>query len=102
MNEDKTEEFVISRSENNWKDCKLLGSKLDTNKDIEKRKSLTINVMKELKHLFKSHESVKGLKSGFFNHMSTVYFYTVVNYGLLQIPSLTKLVRFIVESSAML
>ena len=55
VNEDKTEEFKISRLDNDWKNCKLLGSLLDTEKDINRRKALTTNAMKDLKHLFKSH-----------------------------------------------
>ena len=41
VNESKTEKYTISRnSPNEWKDCKLVGSKLETVNDIENRKNL--------------------------------------------------------------
>ena len=44
MNEEKTEEFTIKRNgEETWKKCKLLGTLLDTEEDIKRRKVLTIN-----------------------------------------------------------
>ena len=37
-----------------WKECKLLGSKLDTEKDIQHRKTKTVLAMKNQKHIFRS------------------------------------------------
>ena len=38
----------------NWKNCKLLGSILDTENDIKRRKILTIDAMKKLNNVFNS------------------------------------------------
>ena len=64
VNDEKTEEFTISRDKKHqdWKDCKILGSKLDTKKDIARRKMLTIAAMKDLKPIFKNHRVSTGLK----------------------------------------
>ena len=37
-----------------WRKCKLLGSLLDNNKDIERRKGLTITAINTLNYIFKS------------------------------------------------
>ena len=44
INERKFEEYVIKRGgEETWKNCKYLGSFLDTDKDIYRRKILATN-----------------------------------------------------------
>ena len=60
INEAKTEEYTIKRAncDNRWRDCKLLGSLLDTQNDIKRRKVLAINAANKLKHLF-SNKDVK-------------------------------------------
>ena len=76
INEDKTEEFMITNKEQEWKDCKLLGSKLDTIKDLERRKCLTIDAMKELKSLFKNHRINEKLKIRTFEaYVSSIFLY---------------------------
>ena len=76
INDDKTEEFTINRSNDKWKDCKLLGSKLDSQKDIERRKVLTISAMKDLKPIFKSHRVSKGMKIRAFQaYASPIFLY---------------------------
>ena len=53
INETKPEEFVIKRGgEETWKDCKYLGSFLDTDKDINRRKILGTNTYNQLKYIF--------------------------------------------------
>ena len=54
INESKTEEYTIKRANCNkrWRDCKLLGSLLDTQNDIKGRKLLAINAANNLKYLF--------------------------------------------------
>ena len=42
------------KREEPWKEYKLLGSKLDTTKDIERRKGLTIDSVKVYKNIFNS------------------------------------------------
>ena len=54
INESKTREYTIKRTncDNRWRHCKLLGSLLDTQNDIKRRKVLAINAANKLKHLF--------------------------------------------------
>ncbi|KAK4308135.1 hypothetical protein Pmani_020165 [Petrolisthes manimaculis] len=49
VNQAKTEEYIITRrGDDKWRKCKVLGSLLDTNEDIKRRKSLTMNAMRKL------------------------------------------------------
>ena len=54
VNKSKTEEYIIKRANcgNCWRDCKLLGSLLDTQNVIKRRKVLAVNTVNKLKHLF--------------------------------------------------
>ena len=38
INDSKTEEYIVSKRNHDWRTCKLLGSLLDTERDIERRK----------------------------------------------------------------
>ena len=54
-NSSKREEYEVSRSGNeNWKSCKYLGSLLDSEKDIGRRKCLALDAVTTLNHQFKS------------------------------------------------
>ena len=76
INEEKTEEYIISKHHNEWKDCKLLGSKLDTIKDIERRKCLTINTMKQLKSLFQNNRLSEEMKLRTFQaYVNSIFLY---------------------------
>ena len=52
VNNEKTERYVINKKHSEWKKCKLLGSLLDTQEDIKRRKSLAITTANSLNHLF--------------------------------------------------
>ncbi len=53
VNKSKTEKYSISRnSSEDWKNCKLVGSKLDTVKDIANRKQLANISFKTLRSIF--------------------------------------------------
>ena len=53
INTSKTEEFHIYRTGNDkWKTCKLVGSIIDTENDIKRRKSLSMAALKKLRHIF--------------------------------------------------
>ena len=53
INEAKTEEYLVKKNgPEDWKKCKILGSLIDTNEDIKRRKQLTNNAMKKLEHIF--------------------------------------------------
>ena len=55
VNQGKTEKYTIERNgDNSWKACKYLGSKLDTEEDFKRRKSLAISAKIKLQHLFNS------------------------------------------------
>ena len=55
MNATKTEQYAITRGGDVlWKDCKLLGSLLDTDSDIKRRTGLAVGVICELKCIFYS------------------------------------------------
>ena len=63
INKDKTEEFTIQRDgDEKWKTCKILGSLLDTEKDIERRKALTLNVFNKFKYTLQSKRISKSIK----------------------------------------
>ena len=70
INESKTEEFSIKRGGNEeWKKCKLLGSLLETNEDIARRKAQTNNVIKsdKLNAIFTSTRISESIKIRNFN-----------------------------------
>ena len=52
INDSKTEEYIVSKRNHDWRTYKLLGSLLDTERDIERRKNLAINSAIRLKFLF--------------------------------------------------
>ena len=54
INDSKTERYKIDRQNNDWKKCKLLGSLLDTEQDMQRRKSLAINAANNLNVFFKN------------------------------------------------
>ena len=62
INDTKTERYTINRNDNSWKKCKLLGSLLDTDEEIKRRKSLGINAANNLEHLFKNKHLTTATK----------------------------------------
>ena len=48
VNHNKTEQYIISRTNNEWRLCKYLGSILDTGDDIKGRKILAITTANQL------------------------------------------------------
>ena len=51
----------------NWKECELLGTKIDTNADTKRRKILTLDAMKSLRHIFELHNISQDIKIRIFN-----------------------------------
>ena len=76
INESKTEEYIIKRAncDNRWRDCKLLGSLLDTQNDIKRRKVLAINAANKLKHLFLNKDVTISVKTKLFKSYITPIF----------------------------
>ena len=51
----KTEEYTVKyKNEDEWKNTKILGSKLNTEADIANRKSLSLNALTNLKEIFQN------------------------------------------------
>ena len=60
----------------NWKNCKILGSLLDTKSDIDRRKILAIDAMKTLKDTFKSKLVSNKTKLRMFNtYIGSIFLY---------------------------
>ena len=78
INLSKTENFQISRKncDESWKKCKFLGSILDTENDIIRRKTLAITSANSLSHIFKSKNVSRKIKSSAFNtYISPIFLY---------------------------
>ena len=77
INESKTEEYEIIRQGNEkWKKCKLLGSLLDTEKDINRRKILAIDAFKTLNKNFDSRKISNAVKIRTSNaYVASVFLY---------------------------
>ena len=52
VNHDKTEQYIINRTNNEWRLCKYLRSMLDTGEVIKQRKILPITAANQLKIIF--------------------------------------------------
>ena len=90
VNESKTEEYAIPLPKRNqilqehsytkhpdtngWKKCKLLGSFIDTETDINHRKAKIINNMKNSKEIYKSKHLSISTKIRYFNCFETSIF----------------------------
>ena len=67
-NEEKTEQHIIKRGgETSWKNCKDLGSLLDTDSDIRRRKQLAITAMNNLNDVWESNRTTLNTKLKIFN-----------------------------------
>ena len=77
INDTKTEEYKIQRKGNvDWKKCKLLGSLLDTENDIKRRKGLAIAAINTLKYIFNSSKLNIKTKLRVFNcYISSIFLY---------------------------
>jgi len=77
VNEKKTEEFKISRNgDNKWKKCKYLGTLLDTEADINRRKSLAITAFNKLNHIFNHKKTSISKKTRIFDaYISSIFLY---------------------------
>ena len=74
MNEEKTKEFTIKRNgEETWKKCKLLGTLLDTEEDITRRKVITMNVVTLMKEIFFEDKSIEVKVRSFNCYRSSVF-----------------------------
>ena len=68
INESKTEVYYIKQKGNEtWRECKILGSLLDTEKDINRRKKLAIAAYKHLRKILNSKKNSIKIKLRTFN-----------------------------------
>ena len=58
-NASKREQYSVPSEDGNWKKCKCLGSLLDTEEDISRRKGLTEDGTRNLEKIFKSKSHKK-------------------------------------------
>ena len=79
INESKTEDYTIKRAncDNCWRDCKLLGSLLDTQNDIKRRKVLAIKAANKLKRLFLNKDVTISVKTTLFkSYITPIFLYS--------------------------
>ena len=77
VNEDKTEKYDISRiSDDTWKKCKYLGSLLDTEEDIKRRRGMFIDTFRTLESIITSKKVSEGVKIRIFKtYLESVFLY---------------------------
>ena len=82
VNTSKTENFKIFRNTNqHWKECKVLGSLLDTVHNIKRRYGLVTATYNKLGNIFNSHFIKPGTKLKVFNSYVGSIFYVTANFG---------------------
>ena len=93
INEGKTEEYTIRRNgDEAWKKCKLLGTLLDTEEDIKRRKILAINTVNTMQDIFFGDVSME-IKIRTFNcYVSSVFLYNC------ELWTLTKTIEKSIDS----
>ena len=83
INQDKTEEYSIGIGEDKWKGCKILGSLLDTEKDINRRRGLAIDAFKTMNYIFKSkHISLELKIRTFKTYVEPIFLYNCELWNL--------------------
>ncbi len=77
VNEGKTEEYHITRGgEESWKKCTYLGSNLDTEQDIKRRKSLAITTYNSMKYIIENKRTSRvTVKRIFKTYVESVFLY---------------------------
>ena len=86
LNEKKTEEYVISSKTNKWKECKFLGSFIDTEKDIANRKGKAIEAANsDPEEIFKNKKLPISVKVDALNiYVGSVFLYNSEIWTLTQ------------------
>ena len=75
-NASKREQYSVPSEDGNWKKCKCLGSLLDTEEDISRRKGLTEDGMRNLEKIFESNRLSQKTKVRVFNaYISSIFLY---------------------------
>ena len=70
VNESKTEKYTIKKNgQNDWRNCKLVGSKLGTEEDFQNRKILTNVAYNSVKTIFQNKNTTASAKLIIFNSL---------------------------------
>ena len=77
LNNEKTEEYNIQREgKDNWKKCKYLGTLLDTELGINRRKCLAIDTYNNFRNIFQSKNNSTETKMKIFNaFINSIFLY---------------------------
>ena len=77
VNTDKTEEYTIRKSgDESWKTCKFLGTILDTENEIKRRKGLAVDAIRSKKKQFRSKRLSQKVKIRIFNtYVSSIFLF---------------------------
>ena len=77
VNTDKTEEYTIKKTgDDSWKRCKFLGTLLDTENEIKRRKGLAIDAIRTKKKEFNSKRLDRKVKIRIFNtYISSIFLF---------------------------
>ena len=85
VNESKTEKYTVSRNTHEWKDCKLLGSKLETVNDIENLIKLVNYSYSTLQPILSQKECNTDIKLSIFNALiESIFLYNSEIWSLTQ------------------
>ena len=84
INKDKTEEFQITYGgEDDWKKVKYLGSLLETNEDIKRRKSLTLTAISNLENIWKNRNVSTDTKYRIYKAVvESIFLYNSDNWNM--------------------
>jgi hypothetical protein len=76
INESKSEYYIIERNgDESWKKCKFLGSLLDTDCDITRRKGLAVAAITNMKHIFQGNLPIETKVRAFHCFISSIFLY---------------------------
>ena len=94
VNDSKTEEYEIKRGgDENWKKCKYLGTLLDTESDINRRKILALAAFKQLSHIFNNKKVSEEVKLRLLrSHVESIFLYNC------EIWTITKALEDIIDT----
>ena len=81
---DRDRQRQRQRQRDRERGCKLIGSLLDAQNDIKRRKVLAINAPNKLKHLFLNKSVIISVKIQLFKTYITPIFYIISSYGNLR------------------
>ena len=77
VNREKTEEYSVKKDgSSDWKRCKYLGTMIDTEQDIKRRKGITSRAMDRIKYISKDRKLGTNIKIRAFNaYASSIFLY---------------------------